>query len=63
MQVRQCYQGLDAVPAAEVVYQYRNMRALRIQSKSNIGAAFTRRQTVQLSDVQPVAAVCVQLEA
>ena len=63
VQVRQCYQGLDAVPAAEVVYQYRNMRALRIQSKSNIGDAFTRRQTVQLSDVQRDATLCVQFEA
>jgi hypothetical protein len=63
VQVRQCYQGLDAVPAAEVVYQYRNMRALRIQSKSNIGDAFTRGQTVQLSDVQRDARLCVGLEA
>jgi len=63
VQIRQCYEGLDAVPAAEVVYQYRNMRQLRIRSKTNIGHAVTREQTVQLTDVQHDAILCIQAEA
>ncbi len=61
--IRQCYEGLDAVPAAEVVYQYDNMRNLRIHSKANIGKAVTREQTVQLTDVGQDAMLCIQAEA
>ena len=63
VQLDQCYEGLDAVPAAEVVYQYRNMRHLRIHSKTHIGRAVTREQTVQLTDVQHGATLCIQAEA
>lgn len=63
VRLRQCYEGLDAVPAAEVVYQYKNMRHLRIQSKSNIGQAVSREQTVQLTDVQHGATLCIRAEA
>lgn len=61
--IGQCYKGLDAVPAAEVVYQYRNLRHLRIQSKTNIGQAVARGQTVQLTDVRRDATLCIQAEA
>jgi hypothetical protein len=63
VQVRQCYEGLDAVPEAEVVYQYKNMRHLRIQSKTNISQAVIREQRVQLTDVQHDATLCIQAEA
>ncbi|MGI9320900.1 MAG: hypothetical protein ACR2O5_05755 [Thiogranum sp.] len=63
VEIGQCYKGLDAVPAAEVVYQYRKLRHLRIQSKTNIGQAVTRGQTVQLTDVQRDASLCIQAEA
>ena len=63
VQLRQCYEGLDAVPAAEVVYRYRNMRHLRIDSKTNIGQAVSREQTVQLTDVQQGATLCIRAEA
>jgi len=63
VQLRQCYEGLDPVPAAEVVYQYRNMRQLHIRSKTNIGHAVTREQTVQLTDVQHDAILCIEAEA
>lgn len=63
VKIGQCYKRLDAVPVAEVVYQYRNLRHLRIQSKTNIGQAVTRGQTVQLTDVQRDATLCIQAEA
>jgi hypothetical protein len=63
VQLGQCYEGLDAVPAAEVVYQYKKLRRLRIHSKSNIVQAVTRGQTVQLNDVQHGATLCIRAEA
>ncbi len=61
--IDQCYRGLDAVPVAEVVYRYRNLRNLHIQSKTNIGQAVTRDQTVQLTDVKRDASLCIRAEA
>ena len=63
VEIGQCYTGLDAVPAAEVVYQYRNLRHLRIHSKTNIGKAVTRGQSVQLTDVGRDATLCIKAEA
>lgn len=63
VQLRQCYEGLDAVPAAEVVYRYRKLRHLRIHSKTNIGQAVSRGQTVQLTDVRQDATLCIRAEA
>lgn len=63
VKIRQCYEGLDAVPEAEVVYQYKNMRHLHIQSKTNISQAVTRDQSVQLTDVQHDATLCIQAQA
>jgi len=63
VKIGQCYEGLDAVPAAEVVYQYKKLRHLRIHSKANIGQAVTHGQTVQLSDVQHGATLCIRAEA
>ncbi|MEA2079250.1 MAG: hypothetical protein U9P00_05220 [Pseudomonadota bacterium] len=63
VQLRQCYEGLDAVPAAEVDYQYKKLRRLRIDSKTNIGQVASREQTVQLTDVQHGATLCIRAEA
>ncbi len=60
--LRQCYQGLDAVPEAEIVYRYRNMRGLRVVSTENIGRAAPEGQSVQLSDVGQNATLCIQAE-
>ncbi len=63
VQIKQCYQGLDAVPDAEVVYQYRNMRALRVDSHSGIGRAVVQGKSVQLADVRHAATLCIRAEA
>lgn len=62
VQLAQCYEGLDAVPAAEVIYQYRKLRRLRIHSKTHIGEAVTSGQTVQLTDVRHGATLCIRAE-
>jgi hypothetical protein len=61
--VVQCYDGLDAVPATEIVYRYRELRDLHIDSQRNIGQATVRGQSVQLSDVRDDATLCVGLQA
>lgn len=59
----QCYHGLDAVPDAEILYRYRELRNLHIDSRRNIGDATVRGQSVQLSDVGHDATLCVGLQA
>lgn len=62
VKLTQCYENLDAVPVAEVVYQYRFMRKLKIKSTNNIRQATVSRQSVQLEDVQKNARLCVTAE-
>ena len=62
IQLEQCYTNLDPVQDAEVVYRYRNLRALRIRSHTNIERAFTRGQSVQLTNVQKDASLCIQAD-
>lgn len=58
----QCYKHLDAVPVAEVVYRYRQMRGLRITASHNIGSAQLQGQSVQLRDVLRGAELCIRAE-
>lgn len=59
----QCYHGLDAVPDAEILYRYRELRDLHVDSQRNIGEATVHGQSVQLSDVGHDATLCVRLQA
>lgn len=61
--IEQCYDGLDAVPEAEVVYRYRRMRNLRVLSSSRIARAYIREQSVQLVNIRPGATLCVAAQA
>ncbi len=58
----QCYDGLDPVPDAEVVYRYRRLRDLRIRSTQNITRAWVEGESVQLSDVRHGARLCIEAE-
>lgn len=58
----QCYKHLDAVPVAEVIYRYRQMRNLQITATHNIGSAKLQGQSVQLRDVLSEAELCVAAE-
>jgi len=46
----------------EVVYNYKNMRKLRIIKNQNIEQAFVKEQSVQLENVQKNAQLCVSAE-
>jgi len=58
----QCYKYLDPVPEMEVVYNYKNLRKLRIIKSKNIEQAFVKGQSVQLENVLKNAQLCVSTE-
>lgn len=60
--LEQCHGQLDAVPDAEVVYRFREMRGLRIHAAEQIGQAWVEGQSVQLKDVAHNARLCVTAE-
>lgn len=62
VKLTQCYENLDAVPVAEVVYKYRFMRKLKIKSTQNIQHAHVTGQSVQLENVQKKARLCITAE-
>ena len=62
VRLEQCYSGLDAVPEAEVVYRYREMRELRIVTTHNIGEATASQHSVQLKDISDDAHLCIRAE-
>ena len=57
--LRQCYRGLDPVPRTEIVYAYRNMRALKVESYRDIAAARAQSASIELEDVARGAELCV----
>lgn len=58
----QCYDGLDPVAEAQVVYRYRQMRNLRVSGSRNIGRAWVEGESVQLQDVGHDAELCIATE-
>lgn len=62
VKLSQCYENLDAVAVAEVVYQYRFLRKLKIKSAKNIQNAYVSKQSVQLENVQQNATLCITAE-
>lgn len=55
----QCYENLDPVAEAEVVYRYQSMRDLKIVNSKNIGAVLVKGQSIQLTEVKKNAELCV----
>lgn len=62
VQLQQCYRNLAAVPHAEVVYRYKQMRNLKIVSYHNIDRARIFGQSVQLRNVRPAAELCIEAD-
>ena len=60
--LRQCYDGLDAVPDAQIVYRYKDMRKLRIESHSGIGSATVQGNSIQMRDTAAGATLCVRAQ-
>jgi len=58
----QCYRQLDPIGKVDVIYSYRFMRDLQISSVQHIGAAWIRKQRIELEDVKKDAELCVKAE-
>lgn len=62
VKLMQCYENLDAVPSAEVVYRYKFIRQLTIHTAHGIGQARVVDQSVQLEDITRNAKLCITAE-
>ncbi len=60
--LHQCYRHLAAVPSAEVVYKYKQMRNMQLLRYRNIGHARIIGQSVQLRNVGQDAELCIKAE-
>lgn len=58
----QCHRQLDAVPDTQIVYRYKKMKNLRVESFSKIRKAWIEGDTVQLEDIQSGASICLRAE-
>ena len=58
----QCYNHLDAVKDAQVVYQYKQLRNLKVEHTRNIEKAWIEGQSVQLHNTLKGATLCVSAE-
>jgi len=62
VQLEQCQENLDPVPALEIVYRYQAMRGLHIRSYRGMARAWVQGASVQLLDVGEGAEVCIGAE-
>jgi hypothetical protein len=60
--MHQCYEHLDAVKDAQVVYQYKQLRNLKVEKFEHIEKAWTEGQSVQLLNTQKGATLCVSAQ-
>ena len=56
----QCHSHLDAVPRTQVLYHHTRVQELTILSSKNIGKAWVEGHSVQLTDVEQGASICIQ---
>ncbi len=63
VEITQCHRQLDPISRVEVIYQYQQMRNLRIRGTKNIGKTWVEDSSVQMEDVKENAELCVELEA
>jgi hypothetical protein len=59
----QCHENLDKFHRAQIVYNKDRIRHLRITEHKNIGRAWVEDHTVQLTDVNSNARLCVEAES
>jgi len=59
----QCHDNLDIFPRLQIVYNKDKIRDLRITKQKNIGGARVEGHTVQLTDVNSNARLCVEAES
>jgi len=60
--MEQCHDGLDPVPAAQVVYHPERIRNIEIALQQGIGKAWVDGPSVQLENIAPGARLCVSAD-
>lgn len=59
----QCHENIDAVPAAQILFRADGIRDLTIDRSQNIGRAWVEGHSVQLEDVGADAELCVRAQS
>ena len=57
--LHQCHKNLDAVAESEIIYQYKQMRNLRIEHYYGMENAWIEDQSVQMKGIEKGATLCV----
>jgi hypothetical protein len=60
--LKQCHANLDAVALSQIVYRYKRMRHLRVESFEGIKRSWVEGNSVQLEDVQRGAKLCIRAD-
>lgn len=56
----QCHEHLDAVPATQIVYQYKHINNLRIESYYGIARVWIEGKSVQMENISKNARLCIR---
>lgn len=59
----QCHENIDPVPAAQILFRAEGIRDLKIDHARNIGRAWVEGHSVQLEDVGPQAELCIRAQS
>lgn len=59
----QCHENLDPVPAAQILFRADGIRGLEIEHSRNIGRAWVEGHSVQLEDVGADAQLCIRAQS
>jgi hypothetical protein len=62
IQLTQCHENIDAVRAAQILFNAETIRDLEVVSSERIGRAWVDGHSVQLTDISPEAKLCIRGE-
>lgn len=60
IQLTQCHENIDAVRAAQILFNAERIRDLEVVSAERIGRAWVDGHSVQLTDISPNATLCIR---
>ena len=60
--LKQCHVNLDAVAASQIVYRYKRMRNLMVDSFERIQRVWVEGSSVQVEDIQRGAKLCIRAD-
>lgn len=63
VELRQCHENIDPVPAAQILFRSDGIRGLAIDRSENIGRAWVEGHSVQLENVGRDAELCIRAES